>query len=169
MPNIYLWTGKGAGKTTSALGVALREVGHKQKVIIIQFMKGRKDIGEYLVKDMLKPYYEIYQFGRPGFVDLKDPSDEDKARAKKALEFAEKKAKQKPNLIILDEVNLACAIGLIQTKDVIRFINKVPKSVNIYLIGRYAPKELIEKADFVNVVKEVKHPKYWRAKIGIEY
>lgn len=169
MPNIYLWTGHGAGKTTSALGVALRCIGHKQKVIVIQFMKGRKNIGEYLIKNKLKPYYEIYQFGRKGFVNLKKPSEEDKKRAKKALEFAKKKLKEKPHLIILDEINLACAIGLIDTKEVIKFLNKVPKKVNIYLIGRYAPKELIKKADFVNKVEEVKHPKYWKAKKGIEY
>ncbi len=101
MPNIYLWTGHGAGKTTSALGVALRCIGHKQKVVVIQFMKGRKDIGEYKIKNKLKPYHEIYQFGRKGFVNLKKPSEEDKNMAKKALEFAKKKLKEKPHLIIL--------------------------------------------------------------------
>lgn len=169
MPNIYLWTGHGAGKTTSALGVALRCIGHKQKVIVIQFMKGRKDIGEYKIKNKLKPLYKIYQFGREGFVNLKKPSEEDKIRAQAALKFAEKKLKEKPHLIILDEINLACAIGLLDTKEVIKFLNKAPKKINIYLIGRYAPKELIKKADFVNKVIEVKHPKYWRAKKGIEY
>ncbi len=169
MPNIYLWTGKGAGKTTSALGVALRCVGHKQKVIVIQFMKGRKDIGEYLIKNELKPYYGIYQFGKKGFVNLKKPSKEDKKRAKEALEFAKKKIKEKPHLMILDEINLACAIGLIGTEEVIKFLNKVPKKVNVYLIGRAAPKELMKKADFVNEVIEIKHPKYWKAKKGIEY
>ncbi len=169
MPNIYLWTGHGAGKTTSALGVALREIGHKQKVVVIQFMKGRKDIGEYLIKNKLKPYYEIHQFGRKGFVNLNNPSEEDKKRAKEALEFAEKKLKENPHLLILDEINLACAIGLLDTKEVIKFLNKAPKKVNIYLIGRYAPKELIKKADFVNEVIELKHPKYWKAKKGIEY
>ncbi len=166
---IYLWTGKGAGKTTSALGVALRAIGHKKKVVVIQFMKGRKNIGEYKIRKKLKPYYEIYQFGRKGWVNLKNPSIEDKKRAMEALDFVEKKIKEKPFLLILDEINLACAIGLINTKDVLKLLKRADKSINIYLIGRYAPKELINIADFVNEIKEVKHPKKWKAKIGIEY
>ncbi|ENO12076.1 ATP:corrinoid adenosyltransferase [Thermoplasmatales archaeon SCGC AB-539-C06] len=89
--NIYLWTGEGSGKTTSALGVALRCAGHKMKVIIVQFMKGRKDIGEYKIMKKLKPYYQIYQFGRKEFIrPLDKPTQKDKELAKKGLEFAKK-------------------------------------------------------------------------------
>jgi len=63
MGYIYLYTGTGAGKTTNALGLALRSMGHERKVVIIQFLKWRKDIGEYKIKDKLRHYYEIYQFG----------------------------------------------------------------------------------------------------------
>jgi len=67
---IHLYTGEGEGKTTTALGLALRAVGHGYKVIIIQFMKGRKNIGEYLIKERLAPEYEIYLFGKEKFVNL---------------------------------------------------------------------------------------------------
>ena len=97
-------------------------------------MKGRKDaIGEYKVRKKLGRLFEIYQFGRKGWVNLKNPAKEDKALAKKALEFAKKKAKQKPFLLILDEVNLACSIGLINPKEVIKFLDTVPSKVHITL------------------------------------
>jgi len=72
MGHIYLYTGTGAGKTTNALGLALRSVGHKHKVVIIQFLKWWKKTGEYKIRNRLKPYYEIYQFGRPGWFKVKD-------------------------------------------------------------------------------------------------
>jgi len=167
--NIYLWTGTGAGKTTSALGVALRALGHKQKVVIVQFMKGRKDIGEYKIRKKLGRKYKIYQFGRKGFVNLKKPSKKDKDLAVKGLRFAERVLKEKPDLLVLDEINLAVACGLLNVKDVLSFLNKVPKKTCVYLIGRFAPKKLIDKADFVNEVKIIKHPRKWKAKKGIEY
>jgi len=167
--NIYLWTGTGAGKTTSALGVALRCLGHNKKVVIIQFMKGRKDIGEYKIRKKLGKNYKIYQFGKKGWVNLKKPDESDKKQAEKGLMFAERMLKEKPDLLVLDEINLAAAIGLLKVKDILRLLNKAPEKTNVYLIGRYAPKELIKRADFVNEVIEVKHPKYWKAKKGIEY
>ena len=167
---VYLWTGQGWGKTTSALGVSLRAIGHGYTAVIIQFMKGRKDaIGEYKVRKKLGRLFEIYQFGRKGWVNLKNPAKEDKALAKKALEFAKKKAKQKPFLLILDEVNLACSIGLINPKDVIKFLDKVPSKVHIYLTGRNAPKELINRADYVNEIIMKKGPKKLTGEKGIDY
>lgn len=168
---VYLWTGAGAGKTTSALGVALRSVGHKQKVIIIQFMKGRKNIGEFKIQKKLKPYYKIYQFGRKNFIKpIKKPLKKDKILAKKALEFAKKiLKKEKPNLLILDEINLAVAIGLLNVNEVLDFLNHVPKKTIVYLTGRKAPKKLIKRANFVNEIKEIKKPKTYKAKKGIEY
>ena len=169
--NVYLWTGNGWGKTTSALGVALRAIGHGKRVVIIQFMKGRKYIGEYKIKERLKPNYEIYQFGTKRFIDLKNPTEKDKERAKRGLEFAKKIVKTKPFLLILDEINLAAAIGLLDVKDIIDFLDSVPKSVTVYLTGRYAPKELIKRADYVTEVIPIKHPELdtRKAKKGIDY
>lgn len=169
--NIYLWTGHGGGKTTSALGVALRAVGHNKKVIIIQFMKGRKDIGEYKAKGLLGNNYNIYQFGSEGFIDLKNPSNDDKAKAREGFEFAKKAVKEKPFLLILDEINLAAAIGLINVKDIVSFLDKVPEEVNVYTTGREAPGELIDRADYVTLFTPVKYPKTdpKKSKQGIDY
>ena len=168
-PLVYLWTGNGAGKTTSALGAALRALGHNHKVVIVQFMKGRKDIGEYKIKKKLGKNYEIVQFGRKGWVNLRKPAKEDKKMAEKALEYAEKAVRRKPNLLILDEVNLAAAIGLIPQKKILSIIEKADPKTAIYLIGRYAPKEFIDRADFANEVNVIKQRKKFPARKGIEY
>ena len=168
---VYLWTGLGWGKTTSSLGVAVRAMGHGYKAVFVQFMKGWGDaIGEYKIRNKLKPLgYEIYQFGRKEWIDLKNPAKVDKDRAKKALEFAKKKAKEKPFLLVLDEVNLACAIGLIKSEDVLKFLDEVPPKVHVYLTGRYAPPKLIWRADYVNEIVMVKGPKKIRGEKGIDF
>ena len=169
MGEIYVYTGEGAGKTTAALGLALRSVGQNNKVIIIQFMKGRKDIGEWKVKDALAPNYEIHQFGGEDFIDLKNPKEVDYKMAKEGLEFAKKILGRKPNLLILDELNLVSRIGLLKIGDVLNLLKKIPKETDVVLTGRYAPKEFLEVADFVNEVKIVKQPKKIVLKRGIQF
>lgn len=165
---VYIWTGIGAGKTTSAIGVALRQVAHKQKVIIIQFMKGRKDVGEYMIRQRLKPYYEIYQFGTKKWVDLKNPSEQDRALAHEGLAFAFECLKKKPSLIILDEINLAVAVGLLTSDEVIKFLDSAPAKTSVYLTGRYASKKLIDRADYATEFVTIKQ-KQIKARKGIEY
>ena len=170
MNNIYLWTGDGAGKTTSALGVGLRAIGHGMKVIVIQFMKGRKDIGEYKIMKKLKPYYQIYQFGKKEFIKpLSKPTKKDKELALKGLEFTREAAKKKPKLLILDEINLACAIGLVNVDDVIDLVKHCSKHTIVYLTGRRAPSKLKKIADFVNEIKLLKAPKKYPVRKGIEW
>ena len=170
MGYVYLYVGTGAGKTTNALGLALRSVGHRHKVIIIQFMKWWKNIGEYKVQKMLAPYYEIYQFGRKGWIGLGNLNEEDKKLAEKALKFAGKITKEKkPSLLVLDEINLALYCQLLDVREVIDFLNRIPKNTDVVLTGRFAPQELIERADFVNEVKDVKYPKNMVTTIGIQY
>ena len=135
-PQIFLWTGNGWGKTTSAFGAALRSLGHRKKVIIVQFMKGRKNTGEYKVQRKLGRNYRIYQFGRSGWINLKEPAEEDIKLAEKGLKFAEDTLKQKPDLLILDEINLAAEVGLLNVADILKFLNKVPKRTVVYLTGR---------------------------------
>ncbi len=167
---VYLWTGHGWGKTTSAIGVAVRAIGHGYNAVIIQFMKGRKDaIGEYKIRKKFNKLFEIYQFGRPGWVNLQKPSPEDKKLAKKALEFAKQKAKKKPFLLVLDEINLACAIGLLDTAEIIKFLDTIPAKVHVYLTGRNAPKALLNRADYVNEIVMVKGPKKLIGEKGIDY
>jgi len=152
---VIVYTGEAQGKTTASLGVALRSIAHGKRVVIIQFMKGRKDTGEYLIKDVL-PNYEIYQFGRKEFVDLSNPDDEDKRLAREAINFAKEKLKEKPFLLILDEINIACHINLIPIEDVIDLIKSKPEETNLILTGRYADEKIIELADIVTEMKEVK-------------
>lgn len=166
---IYLYTGEGAGKTTNALGLALRSLGHGHRVVMIQYLKGRKNIGEYKFQKFFKEKYKVYQFGQPSFIDLKNPGKRDIDLAKKGLEFILKIVKQKPHLLILDEINLAAAYGLINVNEAIRTIKKVPKSIDIVLTGRYAPKKFIDFADYVNEVSIVKMPKKFDNKKGIQY
>lgn len=167
---VYVYTGTGAGKTTNALGLALRSIGHKRKVIIIQFMKWWRNTGEYKVQRMLDPYYEIYQFGRRGWIGLGNLDEEDKMLANKALRFAEKIAEEKkPDLLVLDEVNLALYCDLLNIKEVLRFLDNIPKKTDVVLTGRYAPKELLTRADFVNEIVDVKHPKEMVTTKGIQY
>jgi cob(I)alamin adenosyltransferase len=170
MGYIYLYTGTGAGKTTNALGLALRSVGHKHKVVIIQFLKWWKNTGEYRIQKMLAPYYEIYQFGRRGWHGLSSLGEEDKKMAREALKFAEKIVKEKkPQLLVLDEINLVVHCKLLEVKEVLEFLDKIPKKTDVVLTGRYAPKELIERAEFVNEIKDIKYPKEIITTKGIQY
>lgn len=170
MGYIYLYTGTGGGKTANALGLALRSVGHKKKVVIIQFMKWWRKTGEYKIRKLLAPYYEIYLFGRRGWHGLSRLGEEDRKLAKKALKFAEKILKEKkPHLLVLDEINLALHCKLLDVKEVLNFLDKVPKRTDVVLTGRYAPKELIDRADFVIEVVDVKHPAETVTTRGIQY
>lgn len=184
MGYIYLYTGPGGGKTANALGLALRSVGHKKKVVIIQFLKWRKDIGEYLIKDKLRDYYEIYQFGREAWLGKKDSiedfggekfkvenaTDRDKELAEDALAFAAKfMQEKKPHLLVLDEINLAAHWKLLEVKKVLELLNKIPKETTVIMTGRHAPQEFIDRAEFVNVIQDVKMPKKFELTEGIQY
>jgi cob(I)alamin adenosyltransferase len=170
MGYIYLYTGTGGGKTMNAIGLALRSIGHKHKVVIIQFLKWWKNIGEYKIRKKLHPYYEIYQFGRKGWVGLENLDERDKKLAKKGLEFAKKIVKEKkPNLLVLDEINLAVHCGLLNVDEVIEFLDKIPKKTDVVLTGRYASKKLMDRADFVNEIVDVKHPEKIPTTKGIQY
>jgi len=165
---IYLYTGEGAGKTTNALGLALRCLGHGYKVVIIQFLKWWKNTGEYKFRRKMSNY-EIYQFGRRGWVGLKNLNEKDKALSKKGLNLARKKAKEKPRLLVLDEINLALDCKLLDVNEVIEFLKTVPKETSVVLTGRRAPKKLVDFADFVNEVVDVKHPDEIPTVKGIQY
>jgi cob(I)alamin adenosyltransferase len=184
MGYVYLYVGTGGGKTTNALGLALRSVGHRKRVVIVQFFKWKKDIGEVLVKDRLAPYYEIYQFGREAWLGEKDQTAEfagetftvecvkahDRKLAKEGLDFAEKvMLEKKPHLLVLDEVGLAAQWKMLDVKDVLKLLEKVPAETTVVMTGRVAPKELAERADFVNEVTQVKMPKKFELIQGIQY
>lgn len=154
---VYLYTGTGAGKTVSALGLALRSLGHGHKVVMVQFMKGRKDVGEYKAQ-RLTPNYEVHQFGRPEFINLKNPDPVDVELARKGLAFAREAARKKPNLLILDEVNLAVAVGLLKLDDVLKFLDEVSPETKVVITGRFADQRLIDRADFATEIRQLKRP-----------
>lgn len=179
-PRIHLYIGNGEGKTTNAFGLALRAIGHGKKVTIIQFLKGRKNIGEYMIKRKfgkeLAKLYDIHQFGRKEFIDLKNPKKLDIELAKKGFEFAKKiiaknNKKNAPDLLVLDELALASAYGLIDVKLILKFLKDAPAKTTIIITGRKTPKELIKAAGLVTEMKCIKHPyqKGEKAKEGIEF
>lgn len=169
---IQVYTGDGKGKTTAALGLALRAVGHNLKVYMIQFMK-EWPYGEVKAAQRLKPNLTIVQFGRKEFVNKDNPDPKDIELAKKGLKHAEEIIKSgKYDIVILDEINIAVAWNLIPLEEALKVINQKPLHVELILTGRYAPKEFIEIADLVTEFKEIKHPyrlKGITARPGIEY
>lgn len=156
---IQVYTGNGKGKTTAALGLACRAVGHGYKVFIIQFMKGNIDYGELETAKKLAPYLTIRQMGRECFVNRENPDPEDIKLAHEALALAKKVIVGGDyDIVVLDEVNVAMDFGLIQKEEVIKLMTgERPAHVELILTGRYAPKEIIERADLVTEMAEVKH------------
>ena len=168
---IQIYTGNGKGKTTAALGLALRAVGHGFKVIMIQFMKGKINYGELEAAKFL-PGLVIEQYGRPDFVSPENPTREDKKFAKAALARARAVIKGKKfDMIILDEVNVAVTFGLISIKEVVEILKKTPHRKELILTGRYMPDEFARYADLISEIREIKHhfQKGTSARKGIEY
>ena len=160
MGYIYLYTGDGAGKTTSALGLALRALGHKQKVLVIQFLKWNRTTGEFLFKN---PYYEINQFSSNEWIGVANLSEKDSEICRDGLATAFHKCKYKNiKLLILDEVNYAVSVGMLEEKDVIDCLQHLKEEcpeLNIVMTGRDATRKLRKYADYVNEIKEIKSGK----------
>ncbi|MDH7477191.1 MAG: cob(I)yrinic acid a,c-diamide adenosyltransferase [Candidatus Bathyarchaeota archaeon] len=168
---VQVYTGNGKGKTSAAFGLALRATGRGLKVYIIQFIKGGFDYGELYIVDKL-PNLKLKAFGRGKFVTEKPPSQEDIKLAEEALTLAEETVKSgEYDIVILDEINVALNLKLIKTERVVELIKNKPKHVELVLTGRYAPNEIVEAADLVTEMREIKHPynKGFQARKGIEY
>lgn len=168
---IQVYTGDGKGKTTAALGLALRAAGYKHKAYIGQFLKGQ-EYGELLSAKKLSPYITIEQFGRKGFIHVtKDPDEEDIKRAKSGLKKCrEAMLSRKYRIIILDEINVAVDFNLLTEEEIHKFLDKKPEDVEIILTGRYAPPSFLKRADLVTEMKVKKHyyKKGVKAREGIE-
>jgi len=165
-----VYTGNGKGKTTAALGLALRAVGRGLKVCVFQFIKGGGPYGEHLVADKLAPFFTIIQTGRPGWVNTRDISA-DRHSAQEALVRArELLTSGGYDLFICDEINGAVGFGLIDVEQVLELIRLRPEKVELVLTGRNADEQVIEAADLVTEMREVKH--YYKAGVpartGIE-
>jgi len=155
---VQIYTGNGKGKSTAAIGQAVRAAGYGLKTYISQFMK------EYPYNELnslkyLNNWITIEQFGGDEFVYKKElPDERELAKVKKGLKTAkEKMLSGEYDLIILDEAIVAIYFKLLKTDELIDFIKQKPENVELILTGRYCPDELIELADLVTEMKEVKH------------
>ncbi len=167
---IQIYTGDGTGKTTAALGLALRAAGHDMRVIMIQFMKPPREYGECKTTDDLKNF-TLVSMGKPGLVDPTKPREEDYQAAEDAMEAARRAIHSgEYDIVILDEINVAVTWGLVTKESVLKLLRERPEGVEIILTGRYAPPEFLEVADLVTEMKCVRHPfeKGVPARTGIE-
>ena len=167
---VQVYTGNGKGKTTAALGLALRAVGRNLKVCVLQFIKGSGRYGEHLAAEKLAPLLTIIQTGRPGWVNTTDIT-EDRKVAQEALVQAEQLLKSgEYDIFICDEINGAVGFGLIDVEQVLELIRQKPEKVELVLTGRNAHPLVIEAADLVTERCEIKH--YYKAGVpartGIE-
>jgi cob(I)alamin adenosyltransferase len=158
---VIVYTGKGKGKTTAALGIVLRSVGHGHKAIMIQFIKGEWYYGELTSSRRLEPEFEMIAAGK-GFVGILDDDhtiEQHQDAALKATALAiEKLSTGLYDVMILDEINYAVKLNLISVQNVLEIVRIKPPNTTLVLTGNYAPMELIGVADLVTEMKEVKHP-----------
>lgn len=154
---VQVYTGEGKGKTTAALGLALRAVGHGLSVCMIQFMKGSSNYGELTAAAKL-PGFLIVQTGRDEFVDRKNPAQIDIDMARDGLGKARAALLDgKYDIVILDEINVALDFGLVTLRDVLGLIEARPRNVELVLTGRAAHPEVMKAADLVSEVLNIKH------------
>jgi cob(I)alamin adenosyltransferase len=171
---VIVYTGNGKGKTTAALGMALRAIGYDHKVCMLQFIKGSWHYGEMDSSKKLEPNFELIAIGK-GFVGILDdnsPREEHKKYATEALKICREKIfSENYNVIILDEVNYAINLGLIDVEEIIKLIKEKPMNLDLVLTGNHAKDEIIKLADLVTEMKEIKHPfkSGIKAKKGIDF
>jgi len=165
---VHVYTGDGKGKTTAALGLAIRAVGQGMKVVFIQFLKGLP-CGEHFFVEQHNPF-EIVQISVGDC--FKKSRDQSSQEAQQTLAYAEQEILSgKYDLVILDEIFIAINQGLITVKQVLDLLDAKPASVELVLTGRKAPPEIIQRADLVTEMLMIKHPftEGTDARRGIEY
>lgn len=171
---VIVYTGNGKGKTTASLGVALRAIGHGLRVCMVQFIKGEWHYGELNSIKKLEPDFELIVAGK-GFIGIIDDDhafEEHVRAARTALDIVEQKISLDTfDIIILDEINYAVHLGLLQLADVLKILQNRPKHLSLILTGNHACEEIIMLADLVTEMKEIKHPykKGIKAKRGIDF
>ena len=169
-----VYTGKGKGKTTAALGIVLRATGYAKKICMIQFIKGSWHYGEMYSSKRLEPEFEMVAIGKGfvGIIDDKSPKVEHERVAAEAIKISTEKIHSgKYDIVILDEINYAINLGLVEIEDVINLIKTKPPKLDLILTGNYAKDKIIELADLVTEMKEIKHPFQYgvKAKKGIDF
>ena len=188
---VEVYTGNGKGKTTAALGLALRAIGRGYRVLFVQFMKSG-EFGEHLGAKALYPRIQFVQAGKPYFVIKRSEASDETRKAlgnamvfedghppedyKKVIEEGMERAEREVlsgewDVVVLDEINVAIHMGFLDKNRILKLIREKPPSVELILTGRYADPAIIEAADLVTEIKEIKHPfrKGIMARKGIEF
>ena len=169
---IIVNTGNGKGKTTAALGMVLRSLGHGYRVAIVQFIKGAWEPAEKAVLSKWEGQLEFRAMGE-GFTWETQDRDRDIQKASEAWDFALSYIKNPEfKLVLLDEINVALKLGYLSVENVLAGLAEKPEDTHVILTGRGAPPALIEKADLVTEMKLIKHPfreQGVKAQPGIEY
>jgi cob(I)alamin adenosyltransferase len=166
---IQVYTGNGKGKTTAALGLTLRAAGAGHRVFIAQFIKQRR-CSEHKALERFSDLVTIKRYGR-GFLKGRGPGKSDfESAAKGFKEVKDIIASKHYHIVILDEINIALHYGLIQIEELLDVMEKKPLGVELVLTGRYADSRIIEKADLVTEMKDIKHysPLGVKARTGVE-
>jgi cob(I)alamin adenosyltransferase len=154
---VQVYTGDGKGKTTAALGLAMRAAGRGFSVFMVQFLKGR-NYGELECAKRLSDRFKIVQSGLDTFVKKGEPTEEDLRLASRGLELARDAIQSGDyDVVILDEVNVAVELGVLETEDVLPLIDNRPAGVELVLTGRYAPPAFCERADLITEMKNIRH------------
>ena len=155
---VEVFTGNGRGKSSAALGVAVRAAGHNLKVHIVYFMKGDYPYGEQKILAQL-PNVTYAAFGHRDFVDPANVKPEEIEQAGQALSEARRAIfSNEYDLVVLDEVNVAIAWKLVDLDNMVQLIKDKPDSLELILTGRYASGKITQLADLVTEMVEVKHP-----------
>jgi cob(I)alamin adenosyltransferase len=168
---IQVYTGNGKGKTTAALGLALRAAGAGLKVFVAQFIKKKRCSEHNIIRSRLADLITVKQFGQ-GLILKRTTTNSDMKAAQKGLaEIRKTIASNEYDVVILDEVNVAVHYHLIGLTDLIDLMEKKPESVELIITGRYADAKVIAKADLVTEMREIRHykEKGTKARRGIEY
>ncbi len=170
---VIVYTGNGKGKTTAALGMVVRAIGYNWRVLMVQFIKGDWMYGELEGYKKLSPNFELKRMGK-GFVRImgdKRPIEDHIKAAKTALQYAREQMDNDYDIVILDEVNVAIREGLLAVEEVLDVVKNRPTYLTVILTGRNATKQLIDMADLVTEMTEIKHPyqKGILAQPGVDY
>ena len=154
---LQVYTGTGKGKTTAALGVAFRGAGYDLKTMMFSFLKDDPNYGEARAASLL-PGFALKQVGRDEFVNFYDPDPIDLQMVRDGWELAKKAiANREADIFILDELNIVLATKMLPTEEVAEFVAQHKNDVEIILTGRGAPVEIMNIADLVTDMKEIKH------------